>query len=107
MTILLCVILVLSLQFGHLQSEINSMSKLVHKQKTQEDKMQNKITSLTKEVKHDEWLITNVEKEAKKLEKKENALEKTEKKLQEAWGEGENDSGEIHQSPLKHHSGNS
>ena len=82
------------------------MSTLVHSQKKQEDKMQSKITSLTKEVKHDEWLITSVQKENKKLEKKENELEKNEKKL-EAWGEEESDSTEIHQSPLKHHIGKS
>ncbi len=41
------------------------MGRQVHSYKKQEDRMNTKVNSLTKELKHDEWMITNEKKELK------------------------------------------
>jgi len=69
------------------------MGKTVKSYKKQEDRMQTKVNSLGKELKHDEWMIEHVKDENRELRQLEHDLEKHQKAIEqeahdihESWG---------------------
>ena len=97
--ILVCVILLLSLQFGALQREIDAMGKQVQDYKRKEDHLDGRVTSLKSELRH-------VEREESELKRKERQLEAKEQRLEhESWGElaPSDPFHEVHMLPLVPH----
>lgn len=97
--ILVCVILLLSLQFGALQREIDAMGKQVQDYKRKEDHLDGRVSSLRSELRH-------VEREEGELKRKERQLEAKEERLEhESWGElpSTDNFHEIHMLPLVPH----
>ena len=73
--ILICVILIITMQFGALQHEIDSLSKKLKGQENSEHRISNRLNSLSTELRH-------VEKDERELKSKELQLEKKEQLLE-------------------------
>jgi predicted RNase H-like nuclease (RuvC/YqgF family) len=59
------------------------MGKQVRNYKKQEDKLQTKVNSMGKELKHDEWMIEHVKDENRELRQLEKELERHQKQIAE------------------------
>ena len=102
--ILVCVIMLVTMQFGHMQHEIAMLSKRVKETEKDEKRISSKISTMNSQLRHVQREEDELKRKEVKLEKRENELEKeAHAHKKDSWGEDPSEVPHIQIVPLVPH----